>query len=191
MSDYIHKIYPSTCDPKDYWKQIKRTVNGEPVSEDQIDLIIQSIKHHMNLSQEDNLLDIGCGNGALASYFFHDVNKYTGVDFSNALLNIAKRDFYVPNLTEYYESDAFDFINSNQTPKSYNKVLIYGCFSYFSKNIAIQIIDLLYKKYKNVGIVYLGNLPDRKMSEEFFKNRGLEKQDLDDDKSAIGVWWLS
>ena len=35
--DYIHKEYPKTCDPNDFFGQVKRTVNGQPISEEEIE----------------------------------------------------------------------------------------------------------------------------------------------------------
>ena len=53
--DYIHKEYPKTCRPDDFWGQVKRTVHGKPVSQDQIDMIIYAIRNGLSLSHEDIL----------------------------------------------------------------------------------------------------------------------------------------
>lgn len=40
----------------------------------------------------DNLLDIGCGNGRLSDMFENKNIRYTGVDFSKELIEIAKKE---------------------------------------------------------------------------------------------------
>src|SRR5262245_10350175 len=67
-SGYVFKNHPQTCDPDDYWGQVKRTVGGQPVSQEQIDLIVAAVKRGLQLGPEDTLLDICCGNGALTTY---------------------------------------------------------------------------------------------------------------------------
>ena len=94
MSDYIHKEFPKSVGKKEFWKQIKRTVNGVEVSENDIHMIVEAIRNALNLNKEDHVLDLGCGNAALASKFFGDIHSYSGFDFSDYLLSIAKENFF-------------------------------------------------------------------------------------------------
>ena len=73
--DHLYKELPKKCDPKDFFGQVKRTVNGKPVSKKDIKLIVDAIKTNLLIEDEDHLFDIGCGNGALASLFFDDIKK--------------------------------------------------------------------------------------------------------------------
>ena len=59
------------------------------------------LKDYVN--RNDSILDIGCGNGRLASLF--DENEYLGVDFSQNLIDIAQskyenKKFLVKDVTE-------------------------------------------------------------------------------------------
>ena len=38
----FYKEHPKTCDPEDFWGQVKRTVNGKPIPQAQIDMIVES-----------------------------------------------------------------------------------------------------------------------------------------------------
>ena len=67
MSDYDHKEFPKTVDPKDFWGQVKRAINGQAVTQEQIDLIVEAVCNGLLFGKTDNLLDIGCGNGK----YFH------------------------------------------------------------------------------------------------------------------------
>lgn len=79
--------------PEDFWVQVKRTVKGQPVSQDQIDMIVSAMTAALDLSPDDILLDLGCGNGALTTYFFHRCRGGLGVDFSEFLISVARRNF--------------------------------------------------------------------------------------------------
>lgn len=94
--DSIYKQYPSAMAPGDFWRQIKRTVNGEPVSDEQISMIVSAIRDALAFSPEDQLLDLACGNGALSQYFFDECENFLGVDVSEILIDVAKRYFEQP-----------------------------------------------------------------------------------------------
>ena len=107
--DYIHKEFPKTCDPKDFFGQVKRTVNGKPIPIDQIQMIVNTIKNKLDLQENDFLFDIGCGNAALASYFFDDIRGYRGFYFSECLIKIGKENFEKPGF-ELILSDAILYL---------------------------------------------------------------------------------
>lgn len=66
----FYKEHPKTCARDDFWSQVKRTVNGKPVSQDQIEMIVDAVISGLSLGMDDRLLDLCCGNGALTRYFF-------------------------------------------------------------------------------------------------------------------------
>jgi len=188
MSDYIHKEHPKTVGKTEFWKQIKRTVNGEEVSEKDIAQIVSQIQKHLGLAKTDYLLDFGCGNGALASRIFPSVDRYLGVDFSEYLLGIAKEYFQPSEKIEYYLSDIMSFLDEKFAEVHPQKILIYGVMSYLNKAEAADLFSSLAKK-NSLERVFIGNIPNRKFADDFFQQRSVENYDLDDAKSAIGVWW--
>ena len=62
--------YAKTRAPEDFWGQVRRTVQGVSVSEDQINLIVDTIRSSFDVKPDDTLLDIACGNGALSHLLF-------------------------------------------------------------------------------------------------------------------------
>ena len=62
------------------------------------------------LAPGDHLLDLGCGNAALASRVFDHLARYTGVDFSSYLLEIATEYFSPDESVRYVEADAADYV---------------------------------------------------------------------------------
>lgn len=188
MKDFIHKEFPKSVGRNEFWKQIKRTVNGEPVSQSHIDQIVEIIRHKLKLEPNDNLLDLGCGNAALASYLFSDLNKYHGVDFSDYLLSVAKENFYVSGKTTYQNLNLREDYKSIKGIHSYNKVLIYGTFSYLGKTAGTGLLRHLCA-VETVRDIFIGNIPDIEQAPEFFEARAIKDYLLDDEHSAIGVWW--
>ena len=77
-----YKDYPKTVPEEDFWGQVRRTVNGKPVPEEQIKMIVDAILAGLALRPEDNCLDIACGNGYLSSYLFPHCQSLFGVDAS-------------------------------------------------------------------------------------------------------------
>ena len=96
--DYLER--PKQFDRDDFWRQVRRTINGVPVSEDQLEIIITQIVSSLDLQKTDDLLDIGCGNGALTVKLEPFVENILGVDYSDYLIGIAK---------EYFESSTLIF----------------------------------------------------------------------------------
>lgn len=187
--DFIHKEFPKKFARDDFWAQIKRTVNGQPVSEREITLIVDQIKRYMQFSPTSHLLDIGCGNGALASRFFPYIANYTGVDFSAYLLGIAREYFMPAANIRYIESDAKSFVASYAPTEAIDRVLVYGCMSYFSREDFAEFLRNVRERFVNVSTIFVGNVPDINSAASFFAARSIRQYELDNPQSPIGVWW--
>lgn len=185
---FDHDKHARSKDERDFWGQIKRTVNGQPVSDDQISLIVDQIADKLLFRQDDIVLDLACGNGALSSRFFGEVQEYKGVDFSGRLIEIAEKYFSVPGKSSFVHSDAFEYLRAEPTPEIFTKVLCYGSFPYFSANNAEGILLELSDRFHNVERVFIGNLPDKRRAEHFYSERKIFSAELDDHESSIGIW---
>ena len=186
--DHIYKELSKLCDPKDFFGQVKRTVNGKPVEEEDINLIVETIRTELDLNRDDLLLDLGCGNVALASMIFDDIQGYLGVDFSEYLIEIAKKNFTKPNF-EVVVDDAIDFLERAEINLNVTKILCYGVFMYFSSEEAFKVLQLTAEKYPNAQRFLIGNLPDKTRANNFFYEDIDYDKLLDDNQSSIGKWW--
>lgn len=186
----IHKEFPKTVKRDDFWRQIKRTVNGEPVSERDIQAIVDTIKNQLKLDGKDyHLLDLGCGNAALASRLFDFVARYTGVDFSEYLVEVAKDYFSDPKVEQYIVSDILAFMERSGSFPEYTHVLCYGVMSYLPYQMIGGFFRNIGVRMPNVKTVFIGNLPEKSKAEAFHARRGEVNFELHDHTSAIGVWW--
>ncbi|QDT13556.1 class I SAM-dependent methyltransferase [Planctomycetes bacterium K23_9] len=187
--DFLHKEYPKQFARDEFWKQIKRTVNGESVSEQDIEQIVDQISSHLALGSRDHVLDLGCGNGALAARFFDRVDRYTGVDFSAYLLEVANEYFQPRCEVQYVEADIRSVDHYLTQASSANKVLIYGCIGYLSATDVGQLLARLRDGLPNLQNVFIGNVADQSRAADFFAARNIVEYQLDDPSSPIGVWW--
>ena len=188
-NNFMHKEFPKQFSKDDFWSQIKRTVDGKPVSEDDIDMIISQITSNLELEPNSHLLDIGCGNGALAARLFPYLNKYTGVDFSTYLLEVANEYFKPDSNIKYIEDDAVHFVSTYPYTAGIDQLLIYGCISYLSRLELEAFLQHVAARFMDMRTVFIGNIPDKNKAAEFFKKRNVKDYETDNENTPIGLWW--
>ncbi len=186
-AEYLHKEMPKTKNENDFWGQVGKTVNGEAVSQDQIDMIVHTIKTNLSLQKNDILMDIGCGNGALSHYFFDKIKGFEGVDYSEYLIKIAKKYFENKSGFLFTKMNAVDFIKGFKNKKRITKVLCYGTLQYFSEKETRLILNELNNSYPSVKKIFIGALPDKANSNLFFKDKKYTCA-LDDYETPLGIW---
>lgn len=185
-SDYID--YPKTCAPDDFWGQVRRTVNGQPVGREQIAMIVEAIGVGLDLRADDAVLDIACGNGALSAHLFDSCRQLVGIDHSEYLIEVAERNFARSPDYVFLVADAAGFVTCDGEPDRFTKVLCYGSFSFLSDTDARTVLERLDRRFSRVERIYLGNLPDRERAALFYSNRFDYAVELDDHRAQIGVW---
>ena len=117
-------------------KQIQEKVIGTQYEwQNVIDNIFRILDKNLKKFQPDNMIDIGCGDGAttvrIANYYNLNMNKVYGVDYDDALLNSSKQLFNVKKTdleTDHipFEDNTFDLVICNQVLehlKYYRKVI--------------------------------------------------------------------
>lgn len=187
-SKFDHDEHARSREETDFWGQIRRTVNGKPVDESQIAMIVNEIMARLRLGRGDVLLDLACGNGALASRLFPSVSGYVGVDFSPSLINVATKFFqHLPDF-RFILSDASEYVGTETSTLAFTKALCYGSYPYFSSAQANNVLEKLENRFVNVERFFIGNLPDRLRAETFYGQGRTDAAELEDHESAIGIW---
>jgi hypothetical protein len=184
----FYKEYPKGCAEEDFWGQVKRTVNGVPVAQEQIDLIVSAVVSGLCLSKKDVLLDLCCGNGALSNLFFEHCSSGLGVDFSEYLISIANKFFTARADFNYILSDVVAFCSNPITPDLFTKAVCYGSFSYLEKDKSEALLVCLAKNFKNLERVFIGNCPDKSCISQFFGSQSRAPEIEDEPDSAVGIW---
>jgi cyclopropane fatty-acyl-phospholipid synthase-like methyltransferase len=184
---FDHDAYARTRAPDDFWGQVRRTVRGVPVSDEQIGMIVDTIRLALDIEPEDTLLDIACGNGALAQLLFDSCADYLGVDLSEHLISVAKANFEALPRHEFAQLGAAAYVHAETRPERFSKVLCYGSFPYFPAGDAGEVLRTLFHRFINVHAVFIGNLPDKDRAARFY-GQAPDARELGDCYSPIGIW---
>ncbi len=187
--EYEYNEYPKSLPPDDFWGQVRRTRYGQPISEDELGVIVEAIKTGLELRDHDVLLDLACGNGALSSRLFESCRAFVGVDASEYLIEVAKTNFEQLPDFEFVFRDVAEFVWEEPEPLRFTKALCYAGFQYLHRMTAERALAGLSQRFTNVGTVLLGNLPDKERADVFFGSQTDYEDILSEPTSQIGVWW--
>jgi hypothetical protein len=178
--------YPKTCAPDDFWGQVRRTVNGKPIPQEQIDMIFAMIREGLAFAPDDVLLDLCCGNGAVGKEFFDEVTACLGVDMSPCLIEVAQKNFQrIPTHT-FLLSTINAYCREAAQPERFTKALWYGAFAYLSVEDARNVLELLRERFTALQRFFIGAIPDAACADTFFQ--GKKAVALDNPSTAIGRW---
>ncbi len=125
------------------------------LNKDLVNVIINKIKLELNLSNKDNLLEVGCGAGMLLIPLSKYVGSVSGVDLSCSLIRILRKHLKGANL---FVSGAD---NLPFKKNSFNKVLVHSVFQYFySLAYAKQSISEMLRVCELEGKILIMDIPD-------------------------------
>jgi hypothetical protein len=156
----FYKKHPLTCDPDDLWGQVRRTVHGQPVPEEQIQMIVDAVVQGLKLESADFVLDLCCGNGALSDRVFAHCSGGLGVDFSPPLIEVAHRRFQRPPHQCFELASVDDWLVREEPTDRFSVAFCYGSFSYLSEEVATLMLREVAFRFPLVRRFFLGNLPD-------------------------------
>ena len=185
---YLYRDHPQTCAPDDFWGQVKRTVNGKPVSQEQIDMIVAAAKQGLQLQSDDLLLDICCGNGALTTYLFAGCRGGTGVDFSEFLIDVAQKHFVQRESESFVMGDVIEFARKEDKPARVSKAMCYGSFQYLPHAAAAELLQRLHARFPGLKRIFIGNVPDRDRLHDYYREKDYVPGIENSPSTPIGIW---
>lgn len=99
-----------------------------------------NLNQKFNLSKDDDLLDIGCGPGALEKQLKDNVNSIIGVDISDRYVNECKIKFTNTNCN-FYQIDPNNYLNFSMfSGHTFSKVIVMSVIQYFSSVDEVKIL---------------------------------------------------
>ncbi len=124
-----------------------------------------------NFKNVKSIYEIGCGCGANLYMFELEGIKVGGGDYSNTLINLAKR------IIKSDDIECLEAINIDENPK-YDVILSNGVFEYFeSIKYAEKVLEIAYKKANKV--IALVDIYDETKKDDFFTFRRQNVKDFD------------
>ncbi|WP_136442094.1 class I SAM-dependent methyltransferase [Pacificoceanicola onchidii] len=179
-------------DPDDHLSQVGHTVHGQPIPEDHLLALQAQMAAELQIGHSDRLLDLCCGNGIFTRPLSEQAEAALGVDFSSAMLSVARRDFPGPNL-RYEELDVSDIASLSDRPEApFSRVMMYGAWQHFDLGVGQRILeDVLSISSDDLRIV-LGFVPDFDLKHNFFdtpERRAAHEAYVAAGTDAFGNWW--
>lgn len=118
------------------------------------------------LTAGDRVLDIGCGTGVKAKYLSSKGLKVIGLDFSEQMINIAKR--------EVSEADfkVLDMRDVGELEGDFDGIFMQASLLHIPKNEALDVLTKIKTKLKPGGLLYIAvkevkpNRPDEEVVKE-------------------------
>ena len=186
IGDNYNQHVKSTM-PGDFWGQVKRHVFGQPIADEQIQLIVEAIHDALDLNRHDILLDLACGNGALTAKLQPACEGCFGVDVSEALIEIANTNFARSGCC-FVAADVASYVLAERDPARFTKALCYGSFPYLHPASASLTLAVLAGRFPNLERVFVGNLPDLSRVQAFYPQVSTSNPGLQNPLSDIGIW---
>jgi cyclopropane fatty-acyl-phospholipid synthase-like methyltransferase len=185
---FSYDEHARTCAPDDFLGQARRTVRGVRLPDEQLEMIANAINSGLKLKAGDVLLELACGNGALTHHLFDSCGEYVGIDISEYLISIAKKNFEKTPRYRYVARGAVEYVRDESDPARFTRVLCYAGFQYLSAAEAAELLGSIHARFSGVERIFIGNLPDKDRAAEFYTNRKASAEELADCSTAIGVW---
>ncbi|MEQ8815763.1 MAG: class I SAM-dependent methyltransferase [Thalassobaculum sp.] len=184
----LYESYAGASGPDDFFGQVKHTVAGKTVSDEQISMIVEAVLRGLALEPADRILDLCCGNGALTTRFFAACEGGLGIDFSPTLIGVANKHFVRRPQESFRLQDVLDYVRCAADPSLFTKAVCHGGFQYLPRSDAQELLELLHRRFTNVQRVFLGNLPDRNRIDAFFGTRPRAANVEHEAASPLGIW---
>jgi ubiquinone/menaquinone biosynthesis C-methylase UbiE len=140
----------------------------------------------MNLSQEDSLLEIFCGNGTFTIPFSKLCQSVVAVDFSRRLVGAINRE--APTV----KTVVSDVRDVSFEPESFSAALAYAGLQYLSEEETVALVFKLRTLIKPGGRVFIGDVPDAGRRKDFFQGAEDRAQHFNHIRmgtDTIGTWY--
>lgn len=101
------------------------------------------------LSKGSKILDVGCGGGIKTKYISEKGYKVIGIDFSDKMIEIAKREN--PEL----DFEVFDMFNINTIGQKFDGIFAQASLLHIPKDRAFEILEKMKNVLNNGGLLYV------------------------------------
>lgn len=140
----------------------KTTIAARNLEDTGVELdIITDILSKIDLQNEQNLLDIGCGYGLLTEYLINTVITQninaTLIDIPE-IINLIKKNLNVESGNIVFKEGYFPEVYNGIYDEKFDRILVYGVLHY--SDDPYLMIDLIVSMLKPYGKVMFGDLPN-------------------------------
>lgn len=180
----------SECSENEFFRQVDRTIAGQPDVES-VNESLDRIMDVLEIEQTDLVLDLCCGNGIITQKISEKCKMAAGVDYSESLIEIARKYFNAPKVS-YYCSSILNIGLSEFVGSQFSKIYMLGSLQYF-KVEDLEIILNVIKKCSKPGFqVFIEGIPDIDRIWNFYNTEELRdeyRRRIERKEERIGTWW--
>ena len=189
--EQFYADYPLTIDSSDYLKQVGHTIGGKSIEDYEFRIMVSQICSLLDLQKSDVVLDLCCGNGIITKELANVCQQVVGVDFSQPLISIAKKE-HCPKNVSYYRADVLEMNEPKIASVKYTKILLFAALQHFNVEHLPSLLRKIIELSTDDRVVVLGFVPDKSkkwiLHDTFLKKfryfyRCLRGNDL------MGTWW--
>ena len=175
----------------EFLKQVQKTVSGQPITSVQLEALISDIHKALNISNDDFILDMCCGNGIITTEISKACRAVTGIDFSEPLINIAGK-YNKPENVTYFCMSVLDQNIKSLASKPFTKIYMYEALQHFEEDDLQKLLELILEISSSNPVIFIGSIPDEDKLWEFYdtdERREDYRRRKSQNQEAIGTWW--
>lgn len=144
------------------------------LNEEQVNFLVEQIRHVLNPTDKDLLLEAGCGAGMLISGLSTCVRRIVGVDYA---VNMIKRCKKIFPLVELAVAEVRSLPFKENT---FDKIVCFSVFQYFPNlKYAEDVLTEFFRVCKPGGRVFIDDIPDEEKKLECLEYRRKVSQKLE------------
>lgn len=129
-------------------------IDGKPISKTVFDNWFANIQNKFIVSQNDRLIDVGCGSGIFLNYFAQHTQELYGVDTSQEQINNAKKNCSIATLKQ---GDALNFDMNNVL---FDRIFCNSVFLLFESLVyAEKVLTYFLDNSTQNAKIWIGDLP--------------------------------
>ena len=181
---------------EDLFKQVAQTWNKQPISKKQFKQMLDYIEERLELSPQDHLVDLCCGNGLVSYELAKRVAEVTGIDFVPRNIQTAKEWKSAKNIT-YFLGDVTAplslYISENTFP---DKFLMNGSLAYFEPDGLDTILGNIMRHMAGHPFLFLlTGIPRFDFKWNFYNTPERVARHLENERQpentndGLGRWW--
>ena len=131
--------------------------------------LAKEITYHLGNLENKKILELGCGDGALLRHLPINGDQYTGVDFSDSLL-----DLFSNNYPGYKSLNmgASEFLK--ETDEKFDVIFSFGLLQYFDEAELLKLFSLQNRAMKNNAIAVHFGIPVEEKKHVFITGQGAQ-----------------
>ena len=185
---YQEKVRSTENNLDNLLKQVGRTENGKPISQSKFLEIVDNIKKKLNLNKQDQVIDLGCGNGDVTIQIAKLVKSVHGYDLTPELIKMAKKHNTLENVT--YTTQNITTIDFSRFSNC--KIYMTGVLQHFEFKNLRELLQKIKNEIKEFSFLIADTPDENKLfafyntnsRKEFFFSKVLEEKKL-----RLGNWW--